>query len=410
MDDLIFEYKELSTRHIRNNYFKFSGNFLNVSNTGYKHIHTHNNPIFYPTDALNENIISFFIEGVEFSDYNRMVKIEPIFTYGRVNPIYTSDISKPVFLENIERAKSYTVSSLDWKIDLSKNQRMIRGFIEGGFTISGCDGEISESQFTIRCYRQYDHHFIGEYPLVGFRYHIPNLNFEFEYDLILIDNTKNLEQKILSHRKPTPYPDEFVDPTDFTIKYVDGKVYVTWFSKRSDVDVYICRSKEYDTPFDKINAIDVVKGKNIFIDDSVEYGQTYYYKFGYMKNDLDIVSDVFIIQIKDDLVIEHIESNIETSVFSVETSSEKPEDFTYRLYMMSEVDLDNLPNHYIDVDVVDGIITLEKLYGDGYVFVEAQLNGGKIYSNVLSINNGIGLVMSDDTQLKQLPLELKIGG
>lgn len=147
--------------------------------------------------------ISYFVEGITESDNDVVIKpTKSLFNTTTIANSFKNDV---VALKDLIRANYYEIKCGDYNIKLKIGEHMVRGFIQGGFTITGCDGEMSEDRFVVRCYRQYDHFLIGEYPVIGFMYNIPNLNCEFEYDLILVDKTKNLEQKILSHRKPTAY-------------------------------------------------------------------------------------------------------------------------------------------------------------------------------------------------------------
>lgn len=97
----------------------------------------------------------------------------------------------------------YKLKSNNWYKIINKNQEMIRGYIECIHYMNKC--EIDPSQIYFRCFRSEDSLFIGNYPLVDGSAIIPNLDCNTEYDIIFVDSSKVLEQKVQSRRKPVPY-------------------------------------------------------------------------------------------------------------------------------------------------------------------------------------------------------------
>lgn len=99
-----------------------------------------------------------------------------------------------------------------WNIRIVEEDRYVslvtlsdkRGELSGDVFLSNCDGANVVDLF-IRCYSSSDHRFIGDFDIVYNMYNIPNLDATIEYDIILVDRSETLEQKILSKRKPTAY-------------------------------------------------------------------------------------------------------------------------------------------------------------------------------------------------------------
>lgn len=147
--------------------------------------------------------ISYFVEGITESDNDVVIKpTKSLFNTTTIANSFKNDV---VALKDLIRANYYEIKCGDYNNKLKNGEHMVRGFLDGELSIKSCGAEIVESNFEIRCYRSHDHFLIGVYHFSGFRYNIPNLNCEYEYDIILVDNTRTLEQKILSNRKPTPY-------------------------------------------------------------------------------------------------------------------------------------------------------------------------------------------------------------
>lgn len=77
------------------------------------------------------------------------------------------------------------------------------GFINGIVDVQKCN--VSEEFLFIKCFRRYDHLFIGEYKVTAGAYTIPNLDVNEEYDIVLFDKSMTLEQQVSSKRIPRPY-------------------------------------------------------------------------------------------------------------------------------------------------------------------------------------------------------------
>ena len=207
MMDIEFEYKILNHQNgsafnnlvtfdiIKNNIPKLSGfthkNYDNFSE---------NEKIYKVSSDYNVNI-EYFIEGTE--DPNNIVFIKPINSIWG-NQIISSNYPNKVHkLENIESSKRYEVYDLYGRSNIiNKNQIMIKGFIEGSIVTSKCDPNI---KFHMLCFSSEDHKLIGKYNIENNLYHIPNLDCNSEYDIILVDESKVLEQKVQSRRKPIAY-------------------------------------------------------------------------------------------------------------------------------------------------------------------------------------------------------------
>lgn len=207
MMDIEFEYKILD--HQNGNEFNNLATFDIIKSnipklSGFTHKNynnfSENEKIYKVGNDFNVNI-EYFIEGTE--DPNNMVFIKPINSIWG-NQIISSNYPNKVHkLENIESSKRYEVYDLYGRSNIiNKNQIMIKGFIEGNVVTSKCDPNI---KFHILCFSSDDHRFIGKYNVENNLYHIPNLDCNNEYDIILVDESKILEQKVQSRRKAVAY-------------------------------------------------------------------------------------------------------------------------------------------------------------------------------------------------------------
>jgi hypothetical protein len=138
---------------------------------------------------------NIFIEGKDnnFSD-NIIIKNHKNKNYVESFNIENNDLQ--LFLEN----KVYKVVYKDY-FNYVTYDNNLRGYIRGEITQTNCT-PVNPTDFVIHCYRNHDHHFIGEYKIISGLYEIPNLYFNYFYDIIIVDKNRNFEQKVSSHRKP----------------------------------------------------------------------------------------------------------------------------------------------------------------------------------------------------------------
>lgn len=168
-------------------------------------------PKYYYTVIENfSNDIVFFIEGVYVpDDYQYTIEMyHPHYATSKNGSVRVDNTSNGVVsLENFTYARYYIVRYGDYILRLYPNQKMIRGYLSGMISIkSSCaDNAVTTNDMIVHCYRSADHQYIGEYDVVSGGYNIPNLNVNFEYDLVFVDKTRTFEHKVLSKRTPTPY-------------------------------------------------------------------------------------------------------------------------------------------------------------------------------------------------------------
>lgn len=78
------------------------------------------------------------------------------------------------------------------------------GVITGNVSVTECNVNDADN-LVIRCFRNDDYRYIGEYPINNGTYSIPNLDANVRYDLILVDKDRGIEQQVLSYRLPIKY-------------------------------------------------------------------------------------------------------------------------------------------------------------------------------------------------------------
>lgn len=147
---------------------------------------------------------TFFVEGVDDNIYINLTTIRGYQQYQfdtttsqyTINGYYTF-VDIPIAIYKL------TASNGNWFKMIDFNQTMVRGSLSGTLSIIECDGEFNS--YYVKCFRNKDSFLIGEYPVENNNYIIPNLDCNTDYDIVLVDQSRTLEQKILSFRKPTPY-------------------------------------------------------------------------------------------------------------------------------------------------------------------------------------------------------------
>lgn len=88
------------------------------------------------------------------------------------------------------------------KFKPSKTKIMIPGELSGIVNTKNC-GDLTS--LVVRCFRDSDHLFIGEYSVIDGNYTIPNLDVNSTYDIVLVDKNRSIEQLVSSHRTPRAY-------------------------------------------------------------------------------------------------------------------------------------------------------------------------------------------------------------
>lgn len=164
------------------------------------------------------------------------------------------------------------------------------GYIDGNLVIKGCDN--TSLNFEVKVLKTKTNRYIGSFPVVDGYYKIEQLDCNFEYDLILVDKDRFFEQKVLSRRKPKPYMLPTNDDVGYDLEYYRDRVNIN-FTRVGKYDIYVFRSIELEFEVQLHSPYAVVdKIKNEYIDNNVEYGQTYYYKFAFMNvNGDELVSE-----------------------------------------------------------------------------------------------------------------------
>lgn len=137
---------------------------------------------FYNEGGSDNDIIklyengNLFIKSTGFLDYN--------FIDNSKLHIYTLQINDGEFKQ---------------LINLSKYRGEIRGFVSA----SNCD--VDAKELSVLCFSSNDHRYIGEFNIENGSYVIPNLDALLKYDIVLVDKSRTIEQKVLSYRTPEPY-------------------------------------------------------------------------------------------------------------------------------------------------------------------------------------------------------------
>lgn len=213
-------------------------------------------------------IINYFVEGKydqEIYDQYESVVLTSSVT------IYDYQIPKINYFKynNANKYLSYQVrygdkyyKDIKFDIDNNKFIDMVRGDIVGNVNLSSCN-VTDMSKLKILCYRNDDHFFIGEYPVVDNKYFIPNLDVNTRYDIVLVDESRTIEQQVSSYRKPTAHVVDEINVANITNlrrEKIGGGDYLLW-------DVY----KDIKTEVDYYNVyyLGINGDENILLDERI---------------------------------------------------------------------------------------------------------------------------------------------
>lgn len=146
---------------------------------------------------------NFFIEGIP----NELVNIR--IKNNNTSEYYDADYDNTNDYALDHNNTTYHISSSDYpyyNLTINNLTNMIRGKIEGNISTLAC--ALNPENLKIICYR--DGIKIGKDYYIDNRwsYIIPNLDANAEYDIILIDESKKIEWKVHSKRKPLAYISE----------------------------------------------------------------------------------------------------------------------------------------------------------------------------------------------------------
>lgn len=222
------------------------------------------------------NTINYFVEGKSDQEiYNQYENV--ILTSS--NTIYDLQVPSLNYFTytNGNKYLSYKVNYgdtyfKDIKFDETNNFfiDMVRGDIIGNVNLSSCNVN-DISTLKILCFRNDDHFYIGEYPVIDNKYFIPNLDVNTRYDIILVDKSRTIEQQVSSYRKPTPHIVDEINVATITnlsrIKIYGGN-YLTW-------DVY--KDIKSDIDYYNVYFLGIDGNENILLDERIYEN---YYNFG----------------------------------------------------------------------------------------------------------------------------------
>lgn len=172
----------------------------------------------------NDSFLSYTIEG-STDDFIGNITIY-------VGNTFFNSIDGNTFYLNVKDENMYKVyvNNVLMPINEIKQDKYDLGEITGNVNVANCGVE-NIDDLTILCFKSYTHRFIGEFKIENNVYKIPNLDVNFNYDIILKDKSKKIEQKVASYRTPTPYINNQNKPytiTDEKVFYDDYKILVKW--------------------------------------------------------------------------------------------------------------------------------------------------------------------------------------
>lgn len=180
-----------------------------------------------------------------------------------------------------EQSSVYIARSGDMyykKFKPSKTKIMIPGELSGIVNTKNC-GDLTS--LVVRCFRDSDHLFIGEYSVIDGNYTIPNLDANTTYDIVLVDKNRSIEQLVSSHRTPRLYtPINYMTKTIFSSLHLDFNFnnLIEWKVDGYYDICYIYRSLEPLTieniPSD---TYDYVTGVDGYLDYMNDADKKYYY-------------------------------------------------------------------------------------------------------------------------------------
>lgn len=150
-------------------------------------------------------------------------------------PDYTLDLYKDNILLKTGIGKLLFNSS-DYKnyvLKIRETGRIIKlphlycpytGYLSGTINY---DNTCGVTDLVVHCYRSDSHEFIGEFPVVNNKYRINYLYYDKQYDVILVDKNKAIENQVSSNRNPKIDIDVTVpDIISLWINYTDDFIYI----------------------------------------------------------------------------------------------------------------------------------------------------------------------------------------
>jgi len=150
-------------------------------------------------------------------------------------PDYTLDLYKDNILLKTGIGKLLFNSS-DYKnyvLKIRETGRIIKlphlycpytGYLSGTINY---DNTCGVTDLVVHCYRSDSHEFIGEFPVVNNKYRINYLYYDKQYDVILVDKNKAIENQVSSNRNPKIDIDITVpDIISLWINYTDDFIYI----------------------------------------------------------------------------------------------------------------------------------------------------------------------------------------
>lgn len=338
-----------------------------------------NNTMYTTEDTFTK--INYFIEGSDSNDDIELYYNGKLFIKKKDNIQY--NYIKKNKLQNYNIKVNNEFKQL---LNLSEYRGEIRGFVN----VSNCGADAKD--LSILCYSSNDHRFIGDFEIVNGTYVIPNLDALLKYDIVLVDKSRTIEQKVLSYRTPEPYSNQFIEPNTFNINYFNSNVNISW-KRKGYYDIYIFKSTVPDFEIDIENPYHIIKdNKNIYTDSNgLEYGQTYYYIcMYYNKNNEPVISDHLQITILDKVNLNLISYIDDSLTVKIHNTSIYKNDFINKLYFVDSdtiIDINSLPSDFVEIENSDNIIINKKMYGSYNIILESEYLGYKSYSNIVYVNN-----------------------
>lgn len=265
MEEVNYIIDKLLSNDIKKYTYKIKPNIIDIyneKNDSYLEYVQSGQSFFSEPNYLNK--INYTIEGT--TDNKKLIKV----FYG--NKLVYQKYDNKFFIDSINNIKYYDIyvdNTLMPKFLYNQSEGL--GEIRGYVNVVNCGTDANN--FVVRCFSSDDHRFIGEYKIENGSYVIPNLDNRLNYNIILVDKSMTIEQKVLSFRKPTPYYiDQFKPFTILNEKiyYDDYKIYLKWqydYNEENIInDYYEIFYSTGEIDLNNLEFYDSIKTQNIFLE------------------------------------------------------------------------------------------------------------------------------------------------
>lgn len=280
-------------------FYKYKNNFVNTIEYDlkilpkpqiinvYKSYDMYSGPKIISNDLYYSYKFTAFVEGrVGKTGYKLNDQITNIDTVG------STDNNDYINFEDLQRAKYKLISGEYYKYFVpSKTKPMIKSYIYGNVDVVNCGGV--ESNLKIKCIRSDDNLFIGYYDVLDKKYNIPNLDYNTRYDIILFDESKNIEQQISSYRQPILYETRLLKSIDFYDVIYDKQrniINISWDINGNYDEICIYKS-ENTIDLNNLPEPIILYQINSYYDINFNKNEKYYYLISVRLNNTILYSD-----------------------------------------------------------------------------------------------------------------------